>query len=81
MPTVTVCDNHDLGSCGGECYRCRLDELQKRFDKLVQAVTEMRDAQRNYWRNHRKHDLFVITKEAEKKVDRLLEEIRNPPLI
>jgi len=74
MRTVTICE-HGASLCGGECYRCRLDELQKRFDEFVQAVIEMRDAQRNYWRNHRKHASFLMAREAEKKVDALLDEM------
>ena len=80
MRSVTVCDQDDLGTCGGECYRCRLESLQKRLDELVQAVGEMRHAQIDYWRRNRNHAAFLVAKRAEKEVDEMLEHIRTPRL-
>ena len=80
MRSVTVCDKDDLGTCGGECYRCRLEALQKRLDELVEAVGEMRHAQIDYRRRKRNHAAFLVMIRAEKKVDELLQEIREPRL-
>jgi len=77
--TVTVCDYEALGACGGECYRCRLDALQKRLDAVVDAVGEMRHAQMEYFRTHSQTALEA-SKRAERKVDKLLEELRKPTL-
>ena len=79
MRSVTVCDQDDLGTCGGECYRCRLEALQKRLDELVEAVAEMRHCQIEYFRT-KSQAALEASKRAERKVDKLLEELRRPTL-
>ena len=50
MKTVMVCNHDEMGACGGECHRCRLEALQKRLDAVLEAVGEMRHAQMEFFR-------------------------------
>jgi len=76
VKTVTICGH---GECGGECYRCRLNALQQRLDALVEAVGEMRHSQIEYFRS-KSRTALEASKRAERKVDKLLEELRTPRL-
>ena len=49
------------------------------IDRLIEAVSEMRHRQREYFRTRSKSALEAA-QAAERKVDRLLEELRQPRL-
>ena len=56
-----------------------VQRLRKDLDKLIEVVSEMRHCQIEYFRT-KSQTALEASKRAEKKVDRLLEELRKPTL-
>lgn len=67
MTTVNLCDGRNCG----ECYRCRLDRLQREYDTLHDAVLRMRQAQRAYFQT-RAISALRDAQAMERKVDSIL---------
>jgi len=79
MKTVMVCNHDEMGACGGECHRCRLEALQKRLDAVLEAVGEMRHAQMEFFRTQSQTALEEARR-CERRVDKLLGELTRPTL-
>jgi len=56
-----------------------VQRLRADLDRLIDAVAEMRHCQIEYFRT-KSQTALEASKRAEKKVDRLLEELRKPTL-
>jgi len=74
------------GECGGSCYKCRCakleelgQQLQAELAELEAAVAAMRDCQQEYFRI-RSRAALIESKAAEKRVDAILRQKREPSL-
>lgn len=76
MKTVQVCDH---GECGGECYQCRLRRVESEMDRLLDAVAEMRHAQKDFFRTRSKTAL-ERSRRAERLVDKIVSDRSLPSL-
>ena len=56
-----------------------VQRLRKDLDKLIEVVSEMRHCQIEYFRT-KSQTALEASKRAERKVDKLLEELRRPTL-
>lgn len=56
-----------------------MENLPEMIERLIEAVSEMRHRQREYFRTRSKSSLEAA-QAAERKVDRLLEELQRPSL-
>jgi len=64
---------------GNDVDKSIVERLRMDMDRLIDAVCEMRHAQMEFFRS-RSRSALEASRRAEKKVDRLLEELRKPTL-
>jgi len=64
---------------GNDVDKSIVERLRMDMDRLIEAVCEMRHAQMEFFRS-RSRSALEASRRAEKKVDRLLEELRKPTL-
>jgi len=64
---------------GNDVDKSIAERLRMDLNRLIDAVSEMRHAQVEFFRS-RSRSALEASRRAEKKVDRLLEELRKPTL-